>query len=130
MKCKNRLKDKPELKYSKTVPSHPRDPSSRQLKKAPANIVCDEEFLKEFPYFNKKIRLNETDKIKRREAIFDNILTRMGHENVKYYVKYNQDFTLEKMRKLLLQRALTKRSNREGNKKENQNLTLMRIIKS
>ena len=54
----------------------------------------------------------------------------MGHENVKYYVKYNQDFTLEKMRKLLLQRALTKRSNREGNKKENQNLTLMRIIKS
>ena len=91
MKRKNRLKDKPELKYSKTVPSHPRDPSSRQLKKAPANIVCDEEFLKEFPYFNKKIRLNETDKIKRREAIFDNILTRMGHENVKYYVKYNQD---------------------------------------
>ena len=75
----------------KTVPSHPRDHISRRLKNAPANIVCDEEFLKEFPYFNKKIRLNETDKIKRREAIFDNILTRMGHENVKYYVKYNQD---------------------------------------
>ena len=91
LKRKNRLKDKPELKYSKTVPSHPRDPSSRQLKKAPANIVCDEEFLKEFPYFNKKIRVKETDKMKRREAIFDKILKQMGPENDKYYVKYNQD---------------------------------------
>ena len=53
--------------------------------------MCDEEFLKEFPYFNKKIRVNETDKIKRREAIFDKILRQMGAENDKYYVQYNQD---------------------------------------
>ena len=91
MKHKNRLKDEPELKYLKTVPSHPSDRLSRQLKNAPANVVCDEEFLKEFPYFNKKIRVNETDKIKRREAIFDKILRQMGAENDKYYVQYNQD---------------------------------------
>ena len=91
MKHKNRLKDEPELKYLKTVPSHPRDRLSRQFKNAPGNVVCDEEFLKEFPYFNKKIRVNETDKIKRREAIFDKTLRQMGAENDKYYVQYNQD---------------------------------------
>ena len=47
--------------------------------------------MKEFSYFNKKIRVNETDKIKRREAIFDEILRQMGAENDKYYVQYNQD---------------------------------------
>ena len=91
LKRKNRLKDEPELKCLKTVPSHPRDRLSRRLKIAPGNIVCDEEFLKEFPYFKKKIRVSETDKIKRREAIFDKILKQMGPETDKYYVKYNQD---------------------------------------
>ena len=38
---------------------------SRRLKNKPANITCDEEFLKEFPYFNRTIQVNETDKIKR-----------------------------------------------------------------
>ena len=42
---------------------------SRRLKNKPANIICDEEFLKEFPYFNRKIKVNETEKIKRLEAI-------------------------------------------------------------
>ena len=91
LKRKNRLKDEPELKCLKTVPSHPRDRLSRRLKIAPGNIVCDEEFLKEFPYFNKKIRVSETDKIKRRETIFDKILKQMGPETHEYYVKYNQD---------------------------------------
>ena len=89
LKRKNRLKHEPELNYLKTVPSQPKDHLSRWLKNAPANIVCNEEFLKEFAYFNKKIRVNETDKIKRREAIFDKILKQMGSENDKYYAKYN-----------------------------------------
>ena len=75
----------------RTVPSHTRVHLSRQIKNAPANIVCDEEFLKEFPYFDKKLRVNETNKIKRREAILGKILKQMGPENEKYYVKYNQD---------------------------------------
>ena len=56
--------------------------------------MCDEEFLKEFPYFNKRIKVNETDKIKRRDAIFDKILKQMGPENNKCYVKYNQDLDI------------------------------------
>ena len=51
--------------------------------------MCDEEFLKEFPYFHKKIRVNETDKVKQREKIFDKILKQMGPKNDKCYVKYN-----------------------------------------
>ena len=56
--------------------------------------MCDEEFLKEFPYFHKKIRVNETDKVKQRELkqrekFFDKILKQMGPKNDKCYVKYN-----------------------------------------
>ena len=51
--------------------------------------MCDEEFLKEFPYFHKKIRVNETDKVKQREKFFDKILKQMGPKNDKCYVKYN-----------------------------------------
>ena len=54
LKCKNRLKYEPELKYLEAVPCQPRDSLSRRLKNASANIVCDEEFLKEFLYFNEK----------------------------------------------------------------------------
>ena len=54
LKRKNRLKDEPELKYLETVPCQPRDSLSRRLKNASKNIVCDEESLKEFPYFNEK----------------------------------------------------------------------------
>ena len=48
----------------KTVPQHPRDRLSRRIKNKPANIICDEEFLKEFPYFNRKIKASETNKMK------------------------------------------------------------------
>ena len=58
---------------------------SRRLKNKPANIICDEEFLKEFPYFNRKIKVNETEKIKWLEAII------YPSDNDKWYVKYNRD---------------------------------------
>ena len=62
--------------------------------------MCDEEFLKEFPYFIKKIRVNETDKIKRREIIFEKILKQpFVVENDKYYVKYNEDLDTYYIRK-------------------------------
>ena len=87
LKHKNRLKDKPELKNIwKHYHLTPRDWWSRRLKNASVKIVYDEKFLKEFPCFNKKIRLNETDKKKRREEIFDQILKQMGPENGKYYI--------------------------------------------
>ena len=64
---------------------------SKRLKNKTANIICDEEFLKEFPYFNKKIKVNETDKIKRREATIYKIVKQIPSDNGKWYVKYNRD---------------------------------------
>ena len=64
---------------------------SRRLKKKPANIICDKEFLKEFPYFNRKIKVNETDKIKRQEAIIYKIVKQIPSINDIWYVKYKRD---------------------------------------
>ena len=64
---------------------------SRRLKNKPANIICNEEFLKEFPYFNSKIKVNETDKIKRQEAIIYKIVQQISSDNDKWYIKYNRD---------------------------------------
>ena len=49
---------------------------NRRLKNKTANIKFDEQFLKEFPYVNGKIKVNETDKIIRREAIIYKLLNR------------------------------------------------------
>ena len=69
LKRKKRIKQEPEIQYVKTVTQYPRDQLSRRLKNKPKNITCDKEFLKKFPYFNGKIKVNLTDKIKRRDAI-------------------------------------------------------------
>ena len=64
---------------------------SKRLKNKTANIICDAEFLKEFPYFNKEIKVNETDKIKRRETTIYKIVKQIPSDNDKWYVKYNRD---------------------------------------
>ena len=78
---------------------------SRRLKSRPANIICDKELLKEFPYFNRNIKVNETGKIKRWGAIIYKIHKQIPSDNDKYYVKYNKDsntYYIEKDEKLLL----------------------------
>ena len=64
---------------------------SRRLKNKPANIICDKEFSKEFPYSNRKIEVNKLDKIKRREAIIYKIVKQIPSDNDKWFVKYNRD---------------------------------------
>ena len=64
---------------------------SRRLKNKPANIICDKEFSKEFPYSNRKIEVNKIDKIKRREAIIYKIVKQIPSDNDKWFVKYNRD---------------------------------------
>ena len=69
LKRKKRIKQESEIQFLKTLTQYPRDQLSRRLKKKPGNLICDEEFLKKFPYFNRKIKVNQTDKIKRRDTI-------------------------------------------------------------
>ena len=80
---------------------------SRRVKNSPENIICDEEFLKEFTYFNRKIKIRETDKIKRQEVIIYVTVKQLPSDNDKWYVKYNRDSDTyfigkEDERKLLL----------------------------
>ena len=53
--------------------------------------MSDQEFLKEFPYFNRKIKVNKTEKIKRQEAITYKIVKQIPSGNNKWYVKCNRD---------------------------------------
>ena len=43
--------------------------------------MCDEEFLKILPYFHRKIKVNEKDEIKRREAIIYKIFKQISSDN-------------------------------------------------
>ena len=72
LKQKKKLKKNPEVEYVKTVPIHPRNRLSRKIINAPTNIFVDKQVLKDLPYFNTKIKVDETDKNNRREAVFDN----------------------------------------------------------
>ena len=48
-------------------------------------------FLKEFPYFHRKIKVNETDKMKRREAIIYKIVKHIPSDIDKWYVQFDRD---------------------------------------
>ena len=79
------------MQYIKTLPQHPRDWLRGRLKNRPANIICNKELLKEISYFNRKIKVNKTDKIERREAIIYKIVKQIPSDNDKYYVKHNKE---------------------------------------
>ena len=54
---------------------HPGDRMKRILRNTPANILVDADVLKELLYFNAKIKVDELNKKKRRDAIMDKIIT-------------------------------------------------------
>ena len=56
--------DHNQLKFKGREPSYVKCPKT----------VCDEEFLKEVPEFNFRIKVSKRDKTKRREEIFDKIM--------------------------------------------------------
>ena len=90
---------------------------SRRLKNKPANIICDEEFLKEFPYFNGKIKASETNKMKKWEAIIYKIVKQILSDNDKWYVKYNRDsdtYYIGKEDEKKITVVTTKKVKREG----------------
>ena len=81
-------------------PMHPRDRLEEALRKNPKNSV-DKEVLKDWPYFNTKIKVDETNKLRRKEAIFDLIINQLPPNNDTYYIKHNKKkdtFTVKKRR--------------------------------
>ena len=103
LKRKNQLKKDPKVEYIKTVLVHQRDRLSRKIRNAPAKIFVDEQVLNDLPYFNTKIKVNETDKNKRREAVFDKIIKQLPPNRDQYYIQHDKNsdtYRVQKERKV------------------------------
>ena len=91
LKRKNQLKKEPEVEYVKTVPVHSRDRVSRKTRNVPAKIFVHDQVLKDLPYFSFKIKVNEVDKNKRREAVFDKIIKQLPPNNDEYFIQHDKN---------------------------------------
>ena len=83
---------------TKVTPAYPRYRLQHALRNA-LKISVDKNMLEDLPYFNTNIRVNETDKNRRKEAIFDEIIKQLPSNNDQYYIKYsnrNDTFTVKK----------------------------------
>ena len=55
--------------------------------------------LEDLPYFNTKMKVNETDKSKRREAISDKIIKQLPPNNDQYYIQHDNISDAYRVRK-------------------------------
>ena len=78
---------------------HPRDRMKRILRNTPVNISADADVLKELPYFNAKIKVDELNKKKRRDAIMDKIIKQLPPNNDIYYVDHDRQTDTFRVRK-------------------------------
>ena len=88
-----------EVKITKVQPMHPRERLQRALSKKTPKISVDKEVLEDLPYFNTKIKVDETNKLRRKEAIFDQIINQLPPNNDTYYIKHDKkqdSFTVKK----------------------------------
>ena len=83
---------------TKVTPVHPKYRRQRALKNAP-KISVYKNVSEDLSYFSANIRVYETDKNRRKEAIFDKIIKQLPPNNDQYYIKYknrNDMFTVKK----------------------------------
>ena len=88
-----------EVEISKVQPMHPRDRLQRALRRKTPKILVDKEVLEDLPYFNTKIKIDEINKLRRKKAIFDQIINQLPPNNDTYYIKHNKKkdtFTVKK----------------------------------
>ena len=83
-------KNRSDVQITKVRPSHPRDRLQRLTKNRSAKISLDKNVLKDLPYFNTQIKVNEADKNRRKEAIFDKVIKQLPPSNDQYYIKHDK----------------------------------------
>ena len=81
------------------------------------------------------MKVNKTDKIKRRDAIIYKIAKQISSDNDKWYAKYNRDSDTyyvgkEDKKKLLSQKAVMKKLKIEEKEKEKVQIIRMKLMKS
>ena len=69
---------------------YPKDRMKCILRNTPANISVDADAQKELPYFNAKIKVDELNKKKRRDAIMDKIIKQLPPNNDIYYLDHDR----------------------------------------
>lgn len=99
LKRKKQLKKEPEVEYVKTVPVHSRDRVSRKNRNVPAKIFVQNQVLKDLPYFNIKIKVNEVVKNKRREDVFDKIIKQLPPNNDEYFIQHDKNINTYREKK-------------------------------
>ena len=80
------------------------------MKNRSAKISLDKNVLRDLPYFNTQIKINEADKNRGKEAIFDKIIKQLLPNNDQYYIKHdkkNDSFTIKKEKRRGVKRKLT-----------------------
>ena len=80
-------------------PAYPRDRMERILRNTLANILVDADVLKELPYFNAKIKVDELNKKKRGDAIMDKIIKQLPLNNDIYHVDHDKKMDTFRVRK-------------------------------
>ena len=65
--------------------------NKRKVLTIPDITILDKYLLKEVPYFNDTIVVNETDKLKKREAIIYEIIKQLPADNDKYFVEFKSE---------------------------------------
>ena len=88
-----------EVKITKVQPLHSRERLQRALRRKTPKILVDKEVLEDLPYFNTKIKIDETNKLRRKKAIFDQIINQLPPNNDTYYIKHKKKkdtFTVKK----------------------------------
>ena len=83
-----RMVEDGEVKFIKQVPVHPK--YRMIIRDSIVKVSIDKNVLEDLPYFNKNIKVNEAEKNKRKEAIFDEIIKQLPPNNDQYYIKYNK----------------------------------------
>ena len=84
-------KEKKPLKYEKFALKKDNDNNKKKVLTIPDTKILDKDLLKEVPYFNDTIVVDETDKLKKREAIIYEIIKQLPADNDKYFVEYKPE---------------------------------------
>ena len=75
------------------VPSHPRDRLIRLIKRQgntrPKNKL-NPNVLRELPFFDANIRVDETNRKEREKAIFDKIIRQLSPDKDRFYIEHDK----------------------------------------
>ena len=87
-----------DVTFVKQSPQHLRNRLARMLQDETPRIEVDAEVLEAYPSFTANITIDETDKDKKQEEIFDKIINQLRPENDTIYIDHDKKTNTYKVR--------------------------------